>query len=215
MSVAKQLSELNPKTFVLSLAGLLCAVFIFHTTSIWITTEREVVPIRKNGGKTLNFDVDNIAVQNVFGETTASSNSVAKTVEAQQTRNNDFQLQAIFESSQPDESRAIISVGTATAKTYTPGDEIHQGISINSIERNRVLLDTPRGVEALGFRAPALASASDPVQRTISFDQPATIEQAHTTSEPDQAKNQNTLSNKKLDSVRQRLQQLREQSRTQ
>jgi len=196
----QQISELSQKTVVLSLAIVLSAVFIFHTTITWWSTESTQSDRRQTKSSSLDFNIDTIVTRNLFGIAQADTIQTS-TVQQSTALNTEYVLQAVFESTVEAKSRAIISVRGGQASSYTVGSEIAAGITLEHIERDRVTLSINGSNEILRFPLPSLASAETAAQRSLDID----------------ARDQKidaSSAGSKLDSVRRRLEQLRNQSRT-
>ena len=200
MLLQQQISELSQKTVVLSLAIALSAVFIFHTAITWWSTESTQSDRRQTKSSSLEFNIDTIVTRNLFG--IAQADTIQTSTAQQSTAlNTEYVLQAVFESTVEAKSRAIISVRGGQASSYTVGSEIADGITLQHIERDRVTLSINGSNETLRFPLPSLASVETTAQRSLDID--ARDQKIDAGSD-----------GSKLDSVRRRLEQLRNQSRT-
>lgn len=200
MLLQQQISELSQKTIVLSLAIALSVVFVFHTALTWWSTESVQNDRRQAKTSSLEFNIDTIVSRNLFGTEQADAVEV-NTAQQSATTNTEYVLQAVFESSVPEQSRAIISARGGQASSYTLGSEIAAGVTLEQIERDRVTLNINGSIEVLRFPLPSLASVETVVQRSLGI------------GVQDQKIDMGSDGNK-LDTVRRRLEQLRNQSRT-
>ncbi len=186
----------RPRVVIGAASLLLGAAFVLHTATLWWPTSTGSQLSNNTKRSALNFDVERIVSSNVFAIANSSANSAEGKQKATTVSHSEFSLQAIFESSDESRSTAIIAKPGQPPRTYAVGSNLADGISVSSIERDRVYLNTHGERAVLTFRQ-AARTPGNTIQRAAD-------------------KLLNQLPNDgKLGQVRQRLEQLRKQSQEQ
>ena len=128
--------------------GIVCAllgiVFVLHTATLWWPAQAKVQNSSINKNRALEFDVERIVSSSVFSgaQTSAETNKNSKLATEARVSHSEFSLQAVFESSDENRSTVIIAKSGQAPRSYRAGDVLADGISITSIKRDRVHLDS-------------------------------------------------------------------------
>ncbi len=188
----------KPAVFIIAASLLFGVIFILHTGTLWLPTKSEVQSSNSTSNRALQFDVERIVSSPVFSSSrpAVANSTISDKATPATVSHSEFSLQAIFESADESRSTVIIAKSGQEPRSYSVGGVLADGISISRIERDRVHISSHGQAEVLTFkqysRAPASAMkrAADKLLGQIS-------EQG------------------KLGQVKQRLEQLRRQSKEQ
>lgn len=143
----------NPAVVIGTACALLGAIFLLHAATLWWPAKPEVQNSNNASNRALQFDVERIVSSPVFARAQAVAHSQLPSQEtANVVSHSEFSLQAIFESRDKNRSTVIIAKPGQAPRSYGVGDALADGISISSIERDRVHLSSHGQAAELRFK---------------------------------------------------------------
>lgn len=164
MTIFQQFIEQRSRAIVITLALLLCAIFILQTLRLWggygvgqdsgLASAEQVRSFDNQAAR--DFDTAKIIDRNLFPAVAM----VSRPATAIAASMSNLKLEAIFESEERGQSKAIVSNGEHGSKTLAEGAEIAPGIQLDRIERDHLLINNNGRQEALRFPEPSQEPAN-------------------------------------------------------
>lgn len=195
----------------------LTAVWCVHAFSLWNGLQPQPQVIRVEAAETFQYDLATITEGELFSDIPVQK--ATQEVAAPSTNTAQYKLQAVFASRSSDRgSRAIIELPGESPRPFKVGSQLANGIAIERIEADRVIINNKGRLEALGFPSPAhsqrlegqnMKQAQNSMESTAESQQVASVD---TDSEFSSMMNV-ASTDEKVNLVRRRLEQLRNQSR--
>ncbi len=140
------------------LAAVLALLFIVQAIMLWtgLATGGSVANSNWQQNSNNDYSAKSITQRPLFGQVSGGSNRGNYNTPALQS---DFVLQGVFMAPDPARSTAIIASANNQARTYRVDDSLSDSLSIESIEKDHVVVNHNGQLESIRFPTPEMTAA--------------------------------------------------------